>query len=109
MAAIAVLIGGAWDAPIYADGGASARSQWAADETAQAYAQRILRVLADRHTNNWVRYWRARADCDAMAAYARRGDNPPLDRVLITLTSAICAQLDARLGVNPAGYAAERG
>ena len=105
MAAIAVLIGGAWDAPIYADGGASARSQAAADETAQAYAQRILRTLADRHTNNWVRYWRARADCDAMAAYARRGDNPPLDRVLLTLTSAICAQLDARLGVNPAGYA----
>ena len=40
-----------------------------------------------------------------MAAYARRGDNPPIDRVLLTLTSAICAQLDARLGVNPAGYA----
>ena len=111
LAAIAILIAGAWHPTLaHADGGASARSQsatYAPDQipaTPQAYAQRILRALADRHTNNWVRYWQARADCDAAADYARRGDNQPLDRVLLTLTTAICARLDARLGVNPAAY-----
>ena len=103
VAAVAVLIGGAWDATAYADGGASARSQTAmsapddSGATAQAYAQRILRALADRHTNNWVRYWRAHYACDMGAAYARRGDGLPIDRVLLTLTSAICARMDARL------------
>ena len=67
----------------------------------RAYAQRILRALSDRHANNWVRYWQARADCQA-APDAH--DAAPLDRVLLTLTAAICAQLDARLGVNPAAY-----
>ena len=107
LAALAVLIGGAWDATAYADGGASARSQAAAPgdggATPQAYAQRILRILADRRANNWVRYWQARADCEA-AAYARRGDSPPLDRALIALTAAICARLEARLGVDPGDY-----
>ena len=106
LAAIAILIGGAiaGHSPAYADGGASARSQAVADETAQAYAQRILRILADRHANNWVRYWQARADCDAAAVYARHGDSAGIDRVLLTLTAAICARLDARLGVNLADY-----
>ena len=106
MAAIAGVAGGGWDAIAYADGGASARSQAATDETAQAYTQRILRILDARHVNNWVRYWQARYACDMAAAYARRSndDKPPLDRALLTLTAPICARLDARIGVNPAAY-----
>ena len=67
----------------------------------QDYAQRILRALADDDTNNWVRYWQARADCQAApAAHAAVS----IDRVLLALTAALCAQLEARLGVNPADY-----
>ena len=106
MAAIAVLIGGAWHTPAYADGGASARSQDAttapddSGATPQAYAQRILRALNDAHANNWVRYWQVRADCDAAAAMDREGA-APMDRALLGLTGMVCARLDARLGVNP--------
>ena len=111
LAAIALAILGAIadHSPAHADGGASARSQAATSApddsgaTPQAHAQRILRALADRHTNNWVRYWQARADCDT--ADARNVPAvAPLDRVLLTLTAVLCAQLDARLGVNPADY-----
>ena len=109
LAALAILIAAAWHSSAYADGGASARSQAgpsAPDDsgaTIEDYAQLILRALADDDTNNWVRYWQARADCDAAVAH----DIPaaaPLDRVLLTLTAALCAQLDARLAVNPADY-----
>ena len=107
MAAIIVIIAAAWHSPAHADGGESARNQTAAPApddngaTPQTYAQRILRLLSDCHTNNWVRFWQARADCQAAPdAHAAA----PLDRVLLTLTAAICAQLDARLGVNPAAY-----
>ena len=86
LAAIAVLISGAWHPPAYADGGASARNQTAmsvSDQTPappQAYAQRILWALADDDANKWVRYWRARADCDAArAAYGHgNGDDQRL-------------------------------
>ena len=71
--------------------------------TPQAHAQRILRVLADDSANKWVRYWQARAVCDAAVAHDAT-DGAPVDRVLIALTDALCAQLDARLGVNPAEY-----
>ena len=108
MAVIAVLIAAAWHPPLaHADGGASARSKPSASApydsgaTIEDYAQRILRTLADRYTNNWARYWQTRADCDAAA---RDGNNAPLDRVLLGLTGMLCAQLDARLGVNPADY-----
>ena len=112
MAAIALAILGAIadHTLAYAAGGASTRNQAVASTpddsgaTIEDYAQLILRALADDDTNNWVRYWQAKADCDAAAAYARHRDNQPLDRVLLTLTTAICAQLDARLGVNPAAY-----
>ena len=108
MAAIAVLIAAAWHPPAHAAGGASARSKPSAyapadsDATMRDYAQRILRALSDDDTNNWVRYWQARADCDAAPALTDRA--APLDRALLTLTVAICAKLDARLGVNPADY-----
>ena len=111
LAALVIFVAAAWyPQPAHADGGASARSQTtnpAADppDTPQARAQRILRILADRRSNNWVRYWQARSACDAAADYARREDNPPLDRALLTLTAFLCAQLDARLGVNPDAYA----
>ena len=102
-----MFIAAAWHPIAYADGGASVRNQAAAvapgdsGATPQAYAQRILRALADRHTNNWARYWQARADCQAAPdAHAAA----PLDRVLLALTAAICAQLDGRLGVNPDDY-----
>ena len=107
LAAIIVLTAAAWQPPIRADGGASARSKAGAsaiddsDATMQDYAQRILRALADDNTNNWVRYWRARAGCDAAAQDAAAA---PLDRVLLTLTAALCARLDDRLGVNLADY-----
>ena len=107
IATIAILIAAAWQPSAHADGGASARGKPTASApdqtpaTPQAHAQRILRALSDRHANNWVRYWQARADCQA-APDAH--DAAPLDRVLLTLTAAICAQLDARLGVNPADY-----
>ena len=107
LAAIIVLIAVASHPAAHADGGESARNQTAAPApdqtpaTPQAYAQRILRLLSDRHTNNWVRYWQARADCDA-APDAHNA--APIDRVLLTLTAAICAQIDARLGVNPADH-----
>ena len=91
----------------HADGGAPAHNKTATsapDETPatiQAYTKRILRALADRHTNNWVGYWRAHADCQVVPD---AHDDAPLDRVLLALTAALCAQLDARLGVNPADY-----
>ena len=91
----------------HADGGASVHKKTATSApddsgaTVQAYTKRILRALADRHTNNWVRYWQARADCQAVPD---AHDAAPLDRVLLALTAALCAQLDARLGVNPAAY-----
>ena len=106
IATLAFALTAAWHPPAHADGGSSSdRSQSAAHApddsgaTAQAHAQRILRVLSDRHANNWVRYWQARAHCDAAPAPAA-----PLDRALLTLTAALCAQLEARLGVNPADY-----
>ena len=108
IAAIATLTAAAWRPPLaHADGGSSARNNPSASApdqppaTPRAYAQRILRALADRHANNWVRYWQARADC---AAARRAHAAAPLDRVLLTLTAAICAHIDARLGVNPADY-----
>ena len=111
MATIAILIAAAWNPPLaHADGGASARSQAAAHTpdhsgaTLQYYAQQILLALTDHDANNWPRYWQARYACDATAAYARHSDNPPLDRALLTLTAPICAQLEARLSVNPAAY-----
>ena len=108
MAAIALAILGAIAAhsPAHADGGASARSQTATTApdqnpaTPQAHAQRILRILSNRHINNWARYWQARAECQAAPAPAAA----PLDRVLLTLTANICARLDAHLGVYPATY-----
>ena len=110
IAAIAVIIVAAWHPPIaHADGGASARGKPSASApddsgaTIQTYTHRILRVLTDHDANNWVRYWQARAACDSAAA-RHAPDAAPLDRVLLTLTAAICAQLDARLGVNPADY-----
>ena len=111
IAAIALAIAAAWHPPIaQADGGASARNQTAnptpdhSGATLQDYAQQILRALTDHDTNNWHRYWQARYACDRAVAYARHNDNPPLDRVLLTLTAPICAQLEARLSVNPAAY-----
>ena len=106
-AAVAGVVSGVWDASVYADGGADAGKRAAADEsgaTIHEYTQRILWALADDDANEWVRYWQARADCDAAAAYARTDAAAPLDRVLLILTPVLCAQIDARLGVNPADY-----
>ena len=108
IAAIALLTAAAWHPPAYADGGASARNQVATpapDDSGaiiQAYAQRILRALSDHDANGWIRYWQARAACDAAARHAH--DAAPLDRVLRALTRPICAQLEVRLGVNPAAH-----
>ena len=105
IAAIAILTAAAWHPPLaHADGGASARSQTAASAPAEPirdYALRILRALTDRDANNWVRYWRARVDCQAVPAAHTAA---PRSRVLLALTASICAQLDALLGVNPAAY-----
>ena len=108
--AIALAIAAAWHPPLaHADGGASARNQTAAPApddsgaTLQDYAQQILRALTDHDTNNWHRYWQARYACDTTAAHDAT-DAAPLDRVLLTLTAPICAQLEARLSVNPAAY-----
>ena len=110
IAAIALAIP-AWHPPFaHADGGASTRSQAVAptsDDSAatiQAYALRILRALTDRDAHNWPRYWQARHACDMAAAYEWNGDNPPRARALLALTTALCAQLDALLGVNPTAY-----
>ena len=103
-AAIAGVTGESWRAAAYADGGASTRSQataYAPDKPIRDYALRILRALSDRDANNWVRYWQARADCQAAPA---AHDAAPRSRVLLALTASICAQLDALLGVNPAAY-----
>ena len=108
IAAIAILTA-AWQPSAHADGGASARNQAAVPApdqtptTPQDYAQRILRALTDRDSNNWVRYWQARYACDSAAA-RHAPAVAPLDRVLLTLTAVLCAQLDARLGVNLAAY-----
>ena len=104
LAALAVLIGGAWHSAARADGGASARNQAAApyDSGAaiQSYAQQILHALSGRRANDSVRYRRARDACDAaLATHAA-----PRARVLLALTVSICAQLDALIGVNPAAY-----
>ena len=109
LAAIAGILGAGWHAVAHADGGSSARSQAASvapDESGDAiyaYTQWILRTLADDDANNWVRYWRARADCDAAAAMDREGA-APMERALLGLTGIVCARLEARLGVNPGDY-----
>ena len=107
IAALALLISAAWHPPLaHADGGASARNKPAASAphdsgaTTQAHAQRILRALADRDSNNWARYWQARAACDAAPA----NHAPPRSRALLALTASLCAQLDALFGVNPAAH-----
>ena len=96
----------AWREPAHADGGASDRSQAAApdagDAAIRAHALRILRALSDHDSNNWVRYWQARATCDT--APAQNAPAAPVDRALTALTAAMCAQLDALFGVNPAAY-----
>ena len=103
MAIVALALAAAWHSPAYADGGASARNQTAADETIRAYTLRILRALSDDDINNWVRYWQARADCDAtpVAYDASDSAHAPPARALLALTTSLCAQLDALLGVNP--------
>ena len=108
--AIALAILGAITDPAHADGGASARRQTAAipapndnGATIRAYTLRILRALTDRNSNNWVRYWQARAACAAAATRAA-GHAPPRARALTSFTTAICAQLHALLGVNPAAH-----
>ena len=58
--------------------------------------------MADDNTNNWVRYWQARAACDA--APARDAPTTPRARALLALTAALCAQLDALFYVNPAAH-----
>ena len=109
VAAIAAAVGVGWDGVVYADGGADGREQaMAADEggaTAQGYARRILRALADDDTNRWVRYWRARADCEEEAGEG----TVAMERVLLELTGMVCARLDAILGVNPGDYLPGRG
>ena len=109
LALLAVIIGGGMPSAAHADGGVSARNKSSASApddsgaTPQAYAQRILHALTDHDTNNWVRYWQARAACDSAAArHAPAAAH--LDRFLIALTTTLCAQLDARLGVNPAAH-----
>ena len=109
IAAIALLIAPAWRAPAHADGGASDRgkpSASASDDSGNAihaYTLRILRALTAHDSNNWVRYWQARAACDAAAAYNAPA-SAPLDLALLALTANICARLEAHLGVNPADY-----
>ena len=104
-AAIAGAAGGGWGGVAYADGGADAREQEATademDSAIEGYARRILRALADDDANEWVRYWRARADCEGAAA---REGAAPMERVLLGLTGMVCARLEARLGVDPEDY-----
>ena len=102
----------AWHPSIaHADSGASARSQAVAtapDEsgaTIQAYAQRILRAITDDSANKWVRYWQARAACDAAPATRRDAvRHAALNAALASAAANICARLDALIGVNPADY-----
>ena len=98
----------AWHTPAHADGGSSsARSQPAVSaphdtgNPTRAYALQILRALTARDSNNWVRYWQARAACHAAAAHNAPAATP-LDRALLALTAAICPRLDAHLSVDPA-------
>ena len=103
-------VGVGWDGAVYADGGADGRKQAKAaagesDATAQGYARRILRGLADDDTNRWVRYWRARADCEEEAGEGAAA----MERVLLGLTGVVCARLKAILGVNPGDYLPRRG
>ncbi len=114
LAVLAIFIA-AWHPSLaHADGGASARNQSATTApdqtpvTPQAYAQQILHALADRRANNWVRYWQARADCDAAAAQDEHVA-APMDRVLLGLTGMLCARLEARLGVDPGDYLPQGG
>ena len=107
MAAIAGVVGGGWAGAAYADGGADARKQAAYESGArmlQDYTLGIARALADDDGDKWVRYWRARADCEA-AAYAPDGEGAALiDRFLMRLADRLCARLEVRLGVNPGDY-----
>ena len=104
-AAIAGVVGVGWDGAVYADGGADARGKAAADETMREYALRMLRARADDDANGWARYWRMRAECEAGAARDwAEGEGSALGQALAGLTGALCAQLEARLGVDPADY-----
>ena len=109
--AITVLIAAAWHPqPAHADGGAPARNHVATpapDDSGaiiQAHAHRILRILSDRDSNNWHRYWQARYACDAFASHTATATATRRYRALLALTAFLCAQLDAILGVNPAAY-----
>ncbi len=110
MAAIALLIiAAAWHpSHAHADGGTSTRSQTAAasDESIRAYALQMLRLLSDDSANNWVRYWQARADCNAAptASPTALAADAALNAALASAAANICARLDGLLGVNPAAY-----
>ena len=108
-AAIAGVIVVGWDGVAYADGGADARKRAAADESGETirdYALRMLRMRAEDDANGWARYWRTRAECEAVdyALDGVVGEVSPLDRALLGLAEALCAQLAARLGTDPADY-----
>ncbi len=113
-AAIAGAVGGGWDGVVYADGGSDERGKAAAvaaddgGESIRDYALRMLRARAGTGTGGWARYWRMRAECEAaVAAYARdagAGDASALDRALVGVIGALCGQLGARLGTDPADY-----
>ena len=102
VALVLVALAPAWRAPAHADGGAPDDS----GNPIHAYILPILRALTDLDSNNWIRYWQARAACQAAATRAAHGApaSTRLDRALTALTANICARLEARLGVNPADY-----
>lgn len=95
LAAMAGVVGVGWNSVAYADGGA------------RGYALGVLRALAEDDVNEWVRYWRARARCDAAMAYAAQdgAGATGLDGALVRLTGALCGGLEARLGVDAGEYA----
>ena len=64
----------------------------------------MLRILSDDDTNNWVRYWQARADCDASPATRTAAGHNSLNNALANAAANICARLHGLLGVNPADH-----
>ena len=111
IAALSIAVAAAWHPPLaHADGGASTRGKPSASApddsgaTIQALARRILRAITDRRANNWVRYWQARAACDAAPDHSA----PPRARALTAFTASLCAQLNALLNVNPAAHMPRR-
>ena len=114
VAAIAVaLLGGVRHSEVYADDPSptttrASQSPADASQTLRRHTLRMLRILSEGAANKWARYWQARAHCDVAPASPDELSSDinvsSLDRALVLMNRALCANLERRLSVNPGDY-----